>query len=508
MLALTGSGGLHRNPNLFLAGAIGITVLSACYFFTINASRPPFKVQVHFQTIIDLLVLTLLIHASDGFQSGFGFLMIVTIAAASLLDAPRSAVAFAALGTLLALGEAAVSYALGYGNVIAFRGPGFLGVGLFSTAFVVSRLAQRIRFSEEAVTLRESAIADLNALNHMIVERIPTGVLAIDNDNRVVLCNARARAVLDLPISPEEMALENLAPWLHHWLTDTDNNASNMSRTQTSVSGNESGLQQSGYHETIHPSSEAFGGGRLVFLEDLSAERESARQTRLAALGRLAAAIAHEIRNPLSAVYQSAQLLSESTNLKDEDADIAQIIRKQSERIERIIASVLIVSRGDSGNPEIIDLADWLKIFSEQFAGEFNLADDAIAVVGESLKIIADITQLQQILTNLCENALAHTTRDEGELIRLESVIDPQSSCPYLEVIDYGRGIPENDRKRLFEPFFTTRARGTGLGLYIARELCEANHARLGYQSDRDETVFRITFYSRPNPDGETRTHH
>lgn len=499
VLAVTGgasSGAPHRYPDIFLGAAVAIMTLSGVYFFTINRGRPPLHVQVHLQTALDLVLLTVLIHASDGIQSGYGFLMIVSVAAISLMDTRRSAVAYAALGTLLALTETMVGYLTGFNDIVAARSPGFLGVGLFSTALVVAELSRRIRVSEEMVSRRESALADLNALNREIVELIPTGALAIDNAQRILVCNGRARALLGLQRNPEGRPLAEISPALHRRIRDLGD-TEHRSLVEIQFEG-----------RTIQPSTESFGGGRLIFLEDLSQEREQARQVRLAALGRLAAAIAHEIRNPLSAVYQSAQLLAESPSLDPEDADIAAIIRKQSERIERIVASVLLVSRGGAGNPEPIELSEWLQRFAARFASEHDLETRAIVVAGATATVLMDPNHLEQILTNLCENALAHATRGEGELVRLECGRDPANSLPVVEIVDHGRGIPESARKQLFEPFFTTRPQGTGLGLYISRELCEANHARLSFEPDREGTVFRITFFKRPDSDVEAGADH
>ncbi|KAA3621869.1 MAG: hypothetical protein DWQ08_13520 [Proteobacteria bacterium] len=498
-LAVSGdssSGAPHRYPDIFLLAAGTIMALAGLYFFTINSARPRFQVQVHAQTVLDLVLLSILIHASDGIQSGYGFLMIVTVAAVSLMDTRQSAIAYAALGTLLAFAETFAGLATGFNSINALRSPGFLGAGLFSTALVVSRLSQRIRVSEEIASRRESALANVNALNREIVELIPTGALAIDDRQHVLVCNERARTLLRLTYDPEGRPLEEVSPALRQRLEGAFGE-SHQSLAEFQFKGS-----------TIKPSTEPFGNGRLVFLEDLSHERERSRQVRLAALGRLAAAIAHEIRNPLSAVYQSAQLLTESPTLDKEDANIAAIICKQSERIERVISSVLDVSRGGGGAATTIDLLPWLRQFARQFATEHDLDDASIAVDGDGITATIDPDHLTQVLNNLCENAIAHVDHDGGELCRLTTRVDPASGIPTLEITDYGAGIPENHHKQLFEPFFTTRSQGTGLGLYIARELCEANHARLSFEPDRENTVFKITFFSRPHDDVEAGAGH
>ncbi len=475
-------GALNRYPTIFLATAIGITLLSILYFFTINTARPPFPIQSHTQTSLDLVAITLLIHTSDGFSSGFGFLMIVTVAAISLLDTRRAAVSYAALGTLLALGEQSFSYLNGFTDAKDFRGPGFLGVGLFTTALLVTKLADRIQQTEALASRRGVDLANMDALNRQIVDLIPTGALAADKNNRILVCNTRARILLHLMVNPEGRRLDEIAPALGTWLENT--------RIQASAEPAEFQL----HGNIMQPSREAFGNGDLVFLEDLSGERALAQQLKLTALGRLAAAIAHEIRNPLSAIYQSAQLLGESESLEPADTKIVSIIGKQSERIERIIESILQISRGDSGEAEPIILPLWLEGFAHRFCAEKNLDDNTIVVAGTPMTVYMDTGHLVQILTNLCENAIAHSEKAGTALIRLEHGRDPETGKCFLEIIDHGKGIDKFNQQKLFEPFFTTRNTGTGLGLYISRELCEANQARLSYQPGRKETVFRITF--------------
>ncbi len=476
-----------------MIAAIAFAALATVYFLNINRATPEFATQIRLQTFLDLLLITTLIHASDGFESGYGALMVVNIAGVSLLDLRRSALAFAAMGTLLVLGEAAAGLVSGFGSAFTLRGPGFLGLGLFCTAMVVSHLAERTRRSERLASQHREAMADLNELNRQIVSLLPSGVIAVDRGGHIIAANSRAQTLLGSAGNPDGRELAAVAPEIHEQLA-------RFSGQPEGVGGED--LRLAG--KTLQPRIRPLGSGYLVYLEDMSSEREAARNTRLAALGRLAAAVAHEIRNPLSAIYQSAQLLSESPAITPEDQRITGIIRSHSERIERIVGAVLGVSRGDPGEPSRISLRPWLERFADAFTAHNSLPPNALAITGDNLDIYIDPYRLEQVLTNLCENSLSHNEQHNPEMIQLKVSTAADSTTPVLDVIDHGSGIDADDRRHLFEPFFSTRSGGTGLGLYISRELCEAGDARLSHEADQPGTVFRITFYGQPPAESQS----
>ena len=480
---------LHRYPIIFLGGSFSLMVLAMMYFVSINRGVPSLGTQIHGQVFIDLTAIALLIHSSDGFQSGYGFLMIVSVAAVSLLDTRRTGIAYAAYGTLLALGEETLSQLMGYSRGNTFQGPALIGIGLFSTALVVTTLASRIRRSDELVSQRETELARMDTINQQVVELVPTGVLAVDKSGRILMCNARARTLLNLDLTPLGQNLNSISPEISQALELAEPRPESPTGWETQV------VFQG---RTIQPWRQNFGNISLVFLEDLPSEREQAREIRLAAMGRLAAAIAHEIRNPLSAIYQAGQLLSESDELSSEDRQIAQIVGQQCERLDRTVETVLLISRGDPGNSELIVLDKWIERFVEQFCSIKGIEKNRIEQKCDNHEVVMDSHHLEQILSNLIENALAHTELEEKPFVTLKTGRNDADHRVFLDIIDYGSKIPNANRERLFEPFFTTHSRGTGLGLYISRELCEANQARLSYHEAAEQKSFRITFPIEP----------
>jgi two-component system sensor histidine kinase PilS (NtrC family) len=235
----------------------------------------------------------------------------------------------------------------------------------------------------------------------------------------------------------------------------------------------------------------------IVFLEDTVEIQQRAQQLKLAALGRLSASIAHEIRNPLGAISHAGQLLSESRNLDKGDTRLTDIINMQSRRMNGVIENVLELSRRKPPSPIRLNLKNWLTEFVTEFRQSMpDAVDIRINVQPATTEVRVDPGQLGQALTNLAVNGLRYSKEKTGRAtLAIDGGIDQSTDRPYLNVVDDGPGVPDDRVDNLFEPFFTTERTGTGLGLYITREMCEANQARVTYSRDqRGGSCFRITF--------------
>ena len=238
-------------------------------------------------------------------------------------------------------------------------------------------------------------------------------------------------------------------------------------------------------------------GGTLIFLEDTAQLSQQAQQLKLASLGRLTASIAHEIRNPLGAISHAGQLLAESEHIDHGERRMVQIIVDHSKRMNTIIENVLQLSRRQASQPLDIQLESWLNNFIDEFQQINHLNPRYVELdTQQDIKIVFDPTQLQQILWNICSNAMRYTQVQKNNIgLTLKTYYKDNSNAAVLDIIDYGAGITDDEIENIFEPFFTTETKGTGLGLYIARELCESNQARLSYlKTDQNFSCFRITF--------------
>jgi len=235
----------------------------------------------------------------------------------------------------------------------------------------------------------------------------------------------------------------------------------------------------------------------VVFLEDLSRIQAEAQQMKLAAMGRLTANIAHEIRNPLSAISHAAELLDEEQRGR-ERGRLTRIILDNTLRLERLVANVLQLNRRDRAAADRLALEAWLPAFVEDFCANESVPAQRIGVeVGQPVAVIFDREHLRQVLWNLLRNGVRHARAEPGSV---HLSVNAYAGQVELNVIDNGPGVARATLGQLFEPFFTTESKGTGLGLYLARELCAANGAALEYVDDMQGAHFRITSRKAPPP--------
>jgi two-component system sensor histidine kinase PilS (NtrC family) len=489
-------------PQLFLYSALIYAGVAVAAIVAIQRQWPDFETQAAFLVFADIILLTLLMHASQGLESGVGLLLLVAVAGASLTLGTRLTILFAALATI-ALGIQVNWAFLTQGEWVAdrwntddYNQMGFLGIGLFVTAAFTHFLARRLRATEALAQQRGVDLANLAQLNGIVIARLLAGVLVCDADGRVHLMNKSARSFLGVPDDADTLPVlaevsAELAQQLRHWL---NHRGSGPARSGSML------RTRSGY--TLLPRFQSIGErredtGALVFLEDTAVLKQQAAQLKMSALARLTASIAHEIRNPLGAIAHAAQLLSESTDKTEEDTRLLRIIEEQGRRMNVIVENVTQLSRRDKVNMQHVQLGPWIRDFIRQFTLTGKHPPEMFNTLGiANLAVCVDPDQLQQVVGNLCQNALRHSPAFSGQpLIAFKSVQDGENP-PCLDVVDWGSGVPPDIAEHIFDPFFTTTPKGTGLGLYIARELCEGNGGRLDYfpGSGGVGSRFRITF--------------
>ena len=229
-----------------------------------------------------------------------------------------------------------------------------------------------------------------------------------------------------------------------------------------------------------------------MLLEDLKRIEDQAQQLKLASMGRLSASIAHEIRNPLAAIRHAGALLGEQADLHGSTAQkrLTDIIEKSTLRIDRIVEDVLSMARRGAMR-EALDLPDFMAQFMPEFLANAQASGaQTVALEGESrISLRFDSTaacafdpnHLRQVLVNLLSNGLRYASNAPGAVLLLWT--QTAAGVPQLWVLDDGPGIAPERRVHLFEPFFTTESRGTGLGLHLTQELCTANGASIRYEA-------------------------
>ena len=434
--------------------------------------------------------------------SGLGILLLLPIGAMALLASNRDAYFMAAVATLAILAQQIlVQLRHGPGDN-QYLLAGVLGAIIFIMALSVRPLARRLVESEALVRRRDLDLANLAQLSQYIVQHLRESMVVVDEEDRIRLINEPAAEMLgDAP----RLARGAAGRMRRRACCSCWRRGDSMATTQEAGA-----ITTADGARLVRPHFAGLGSARpcpvLIFLEDTSVMEEKVQQFKLAALGRLSASIAHEIRTPVGAMSHAGQLLAESTSIQPEDRRLTKIIQDNAARISRIIDNVLELSRRGASKPERLDLVSLIRDFRTEFCAtdagrDRNDADRGScrrrAAPAMPIEVRVDPSQMQQVLWNLCQNALTHgrASADAASPVEIRYGRLATNGRPYLEVVDQGPGIPMADSERIFEPFFTRAPRGTGLGLFLARELAQANRATLLHESGpRGGTVFRLVF--------------
>lgn len=469
----------------FLAGVVFIGLL--------KWRRPLLTQQAYLQVAADILGLCALTWASGGVSSGLGLLLLVPVGAISLLVTGRTAVLIAAAAALLLLVQQGVLTLHDRIDAGDLAQAGILGALIFVVALAAAPLATRLRESEALVRQREIDLANLAELSQYVVERLRESLVVVDAADSVRLINESARKILGTRDAEPGALLGELSPRLLYLLETWRQNPASASSEGILLAADSS--------REVRPHFAALGGEErgpvIIFLEDVSAIAERVQQSKLAALGRLSASIAHEIRNPVGAMSHAAQLLAETPGLTEADRRLTEIIRNNSDRVSTIITNVLQLSRREATRPERVPLFTWLEDFTAEFRETFEIPAERVSVdcPTGALEVRFDPSHLHQVLWNLCENARNHALAASGGAIEIATGRLAGNGRPYLEVADRGPGIDPAAADRIFEPFFTLQQTGTGLGLFLARELAECNGALLVYEPRTGGgSIFRLVF--------------
>jgi two-component system sensor histidine kinase PilS (NtrC family) len=465
---------------LIQSGAIYAFIASSAVFLAhalwCRFALRPSVLFVHL--VVDIGCMAALTLASGGVASGFGVPLLITVACGGTAFGVRLALLLAAIASLAVLGQE-VAVALTRNGQPGPVAAGLLGLLLFATAISVQRANSRLRSAQQREAVHASATAQLQQLNELIIQRMLTGILVVDASGRIELINAAAVGLLgghqpQRPLAPRQfLSVSPALLRLHQrWKAYPWLQSPTFAAGGTEIQASFASLDQRDSRRT------------LIFLEDNRASAQRAQQLKLASLGGLTAGIAHEIRNPLGAISHAAQLLGESGAADASVQHLAEIIVRHSERLNQIVENVLQLSRQKPAELVRFDLKRWV----QKFLAEFTLRPGPSAAIevdtsGPALLVEFDPSQLTQVLANLLDNALRHSEAHSGERwATLELGTDAASGRPWLDVRDRGAGIGAVEQLRLFEPFFTTSRTGTGLGLYISRELCAMNRATLEYR--------------------------
>ncbi|MDQ7989758.1 MAG: HAMP domain-containing sensor histidine kinase [Candidatus Dactylopiibacterium sp.] len=470
----------QKSPELFAATVILYWVL-AFAFLLLHAGSPRYGERtLGVQITLDILVLASFLYTSGGYRSGLPFLMMTTIAGAGLVGQGRMVLGAAALATITVLAEQVLRVWQEGAGVAEFPQVGIVCLGFFAVALIARMLARRALANEALARQRGDDLARQMRINARIIEDMQEGVIVISADGVVRQANPRADDLLGARLDPGR-PLARCAPAL----AGLGHDAVQGLRLPEAEGQGARSLQ-------VRRVATGESGDVILYVEDMDRALTRARQIKLAALGRLTANIAHEIRNPLSSVSHAGELLLEEKRVEVQQR-LVRIIHDNTARIERIVRDVLELGRRDRVVPERLELGAFCRAFLDEYVERNPAAAQAVVLAPhDPCWLDFDRTHAYQILANLLDNACRHGSGTPGSVVVRVRALDEGHG--ELRVEDDGPGVPATDRGKLFEPFFTSAARGTGLGLYTARELAEANGASLEFIEAEGGAKFRLGF--------------
>jgi len=481
-------------PQFGLLLTLGYFVAAALFAGLSLYFHRRFLLQAFAQLALDLGAVTALVIAGGGVASGWVILYLLPLVGASMLLTSIQVFFVCSIAVLAILVDAGLR-ALGAesGESLLFQ-TGLFGAALFALSALLRALSARLASQERLARSRGRDLQNQLAINRLVIAQMDQGVIVVDRGGRVRANNRAARRMLGLDstaqLTGERLsdisAASELAVAFSVW-SEGGRSEGLWSNTIVPAPGSEAAPAPSEsrlrarFARPSAPTSEEF----VIFIEDVRDVEDRAQQLKLAAMGRLTASIAHEIRNPLAAISNAGQLLNEDARdpvLKR----LAAIVRENTQRLNRLVEDVLRVARREPPLGDEIALGDFARNFLDEFVRDRGLPTATVeAQFTPDQRVKFEQSHLRQVLYNLVDNALRYASGGPGCVCVIVEPA-PEGDRPQLWVLDDGPGVPFEARTGLFEPFFTTRNQGTGLGLFLAREFCVTNRAELSYASRRE----------------------
>ncbi|HEX5754886.1 MAG TPA: HAMP domain-containing sensor histidine kinase, partial [Arenimonas sp.] len=460
---------LQTVSTIYLLAATGLLLAS-------RGTEIRLRRQAALGLCVDLAAASGAMLATHGAETAVAVLLLFNIGAGALILTWQAGIGFATAAAAMLLGEFIYARLFEAQLVRPLAETVMFSVTYLATAILCYLLGKQMSESQELAERRSEELANLAEVNELVIRRMRTGVLVVDSQHRIRVCNEAGWALMGRP-SPEQRSLAEIAPALHESLGRWRRGRGEIPKGLVLAEGAPEVLPR------FVPLNVA-EGLFLIFLDDSRIFSSRAEELTLATLGRLSASIAHEIRNPLSSINYAVQLLEESEQVPDADRRLLEIIHNQCQRMNGIVQNILGLARREASQPESIDLNQFARRFVDDYRASHPLETDVLQAIPKNASVssLADPRHLHQVVTILVHNALTYG-RMPGQPARVALAVEQEGPGrpPQLSVIDRGPGIPPAVAERLFAPFYTTSEHGTGLGLYIARQLCEANQCSLRF---------------------------
>jgi two-component system sensor histidine kinase PilS (NtrC family) len=474
----------QSHADLFHTTLIGYLIAGVVFNHLIRTQKPDHDTQFYLQAYVDIICLSLMMYASGGIQSGLGILLVANIAIIGIFSIAKYTFLFAAIATTAVLAQEFYADISSVSANTSLIKTGFTGMALFAVAYITAVVIQK-RFpyrADQDSLLKNADRAE--ELNQRIIQQMDSGIIVIDENWQVLQINDSAIVLLGVEGHPKKKTLSDFSPQLL---------SAHICWKRSPFSGIKAFRNERNGTDLLPHFSRLGNRGTLISLEDYGLVAQQVQQLKLASLGGLTASIAHEIRNPLSAISNSIQLVSESEQIPSQDKHLLGIAERHCLRINRIIEDILQLSRREKNNPEQIHLAAYLDFFMAQFMEQHPHASVTLtAQCPQHIIIDFDKSHLEQILGNLCSNAIKHNPNIEDLCIGITVKASTEHEPISIFIQDNGVGIKPDIANDIFEPFYTTTHEGTGLGLFIIRELSEINQAQISYCPAKSGAAFKL----------------
>ena len=466
---------------------------------------------------VDLLAFSTLHIFEHGTNFNFVALLVLPVLMAGVLTPRLMAMGTAAAISLMLLASAWRAGLVVGDTALPMTQAGLAGIGFFLITVLAGELSGRL--AREELTARGSLeLARQQArLNRLVIEQMQDGVMVVDRRGRVRTANPAARLLLGATsmCRPAPFALGEQPAWsaLAQAVQQAFDDGYWPEAGKELQLNFEPGLSRTlvvrmRFTRRRPPPSTGQGAGQggeaqpseelaVLFIEDLRAVQARTRQEKLAAMGRVSAGIAHEIRNPLAAIAQANALLEEDS-LTPQQQRLTRMVAENAERLKRIVDDVMEVAPGTPPSVRVIDATAEVGAICSEWARTVQLplgeaSRLRVRLPGEPLGVLFDPDHLRRVLINLLDNARRHASESPGAVV-LRLVVESDQRA-LLSVESDGAPIPPEVERHLFEPFFSTRSRGTGLGLYICKELCERYGATIDYRLRSPGESHRNVFF-------------
>lgn len=443
----------------------GLLLISAC-----KARRTQFETLIIWSGSIDIIVVAIFIHFIGLFQAGLGVILFIFVAMLSILSSGYLAIYFASVASCCLLIIAGVEFLQTNSKSLQlFFSSGIYGVGFFATALTALYLTKIVRSIEALAKEKGQELESVHKLNEYIVEKLLSGVIYVDAKENIKVINSHAKLLL-ANTNYKQKSLKGLSKPLYNKYKEFI-----QKRTRALCTG-EAFMQEPNLRIKFYSPKAPSPTSVMILVEDMSQITQKAEELKLVSLEKFSATIAHEIRNPLAAIQSASELMKMDGGGDEEQKRLQELILTNCSRINNIIKNTLQISRKEKSKPQQINLVEFLEKFKEEYCS-INTCEILIKAK-QNMKVSFDKSQLDQILTILCDNALQHGRNAKNE-VKISIYCENDRDVNKLFVCDEGIGIPETLHMQIFDPFFTSKQNGYGMGLYIARGLCELNGANI-----------------------------